>query len=152
VLKPSGGAVSNPVHYQIECEPEIATTTPVPPQLVCRGGKALGAAGASCECPPGQFARQMAPNRFVCEAKTVCDGGRVVTRGKPAVFSCECAQGQTSQRIGSLMPEQDRYRCVRVATLPPGAAKLACAGGSVKSNQCVCPSDQMQRVGACTAP
>jgi CubicO group peptidase (beta-lactamase class C family) len=151
VLKPSAGTVSNPVHYQIECEPEVATTTPVSPRLVCRGGKVGPAAGSSCECPPDQFARETAPNRFACEAKTLCEGGKVVTRGKPAMFSCECVQGQTSQRIGSLIPEQDRYRCVRVATLPPGAAKLACAGGSVKANQCVCPADKVQREGTCAA-
>src|SRR5690606_21679532 len=133
-----------------------------PPRFVCIGGRAVGSPPRQpCVCAPGQVAKQVAANRYECETQLVCDGGRIVNRGRPPQPSCVCPAGMTAEkvvppsnavvRLRSLAaksgndPEPDHYRCVRKPSVPQtkpettSAPKIACAGGVVRANRCYCP-------------
>jgi hypothetical protein len=148
---------------------------PAPPRLVCVGGRIVGAASRqTCACPVGQEAEQTAPNRFECETKLICDGGRIVNRGRPPQPSCVCPAGTTAEkvvppsnalaRVRNLAAksvddnEPDHYRCVRKPAVPAtkpattSAPKVTCAGGVVRSNVCVCPRGTTLQTGVCRAP
>ena len=148
---------------------------PAPPRLVCVGGRVVGAASRqTCACPVGQEAEQTAPNRFECETKLICDGGRIINRGRPPQPSCICPAGMTAQKVekpsraGSRVrqlanvvgrdSEPEHYRCVRKPTVPDKkttttvAPKITCAGGVMRSNVCVCPRGTTLQAGVCRAP
>jgi hypothetical protein len=83
--------------------------------------------------------------------KLVCSGGSVRNN------ACVCQTGYAAVRTGATS-----YRCQRVAVLPPPVVtpkpsvptrvttpQIACTGGVVRSNRCVCPGATTLQNGVC---
>ncbi len=93
------------------------------------------------------------PIRVTPQLKVVCTGGSVRND------SCVCRAGYAPVKTGTTS-----YRCQRVAVLPPPvvtpkpspptrviAPAIGCAGGTVRSNVCVCPRGTTLQTGVCRA-
>lgn len=85
--------------------------------------------------------------------KLVCTGGSVRNN------ACVCRPGYAPTKTGATS-----YRCNRIAVLPPPVVvpkpttprrvtnpQIACAGGVVRSNRCVCPGGTRLQNGVCRA-
>lgn len=136
-----------------------------------------GGPGFACACPPGRTAQaaragyqntfqciptavvppprivKPAPTRVTPQPKVVCSGGSVRNN------VCVCGAGYAPVKTGTTS-----YRCNRIAVLPPPVVapkpvaptrvtnpQIACAGGVVRSNRCVCPGGTTLKNGACVA-
>jgi hypothetical protein len=79
------------------------------------------------------------PPRLVADPpRPTCMGGSVVTTStRPTRYGCRCPSGQPPQTTGL-----NSFRCQGTTTI-----SISCAGGTIRSGQCVCPAN-MRRVQA----
>ena len=149
-------------------QPDKQIVPPVPP-IVCLGGTVKsgrclcdgetvviggitsgGRTTYRCAAKPREIAKPTKPQP---KPKLVCVGGTVRND------ACNCQSGFAPVKTGATS-----FRCQRVAILPPPVVtpkpsvptrvttpQIACAGGVVRSNRCMCPGGMRLQNGVCRA-
>jgi hypothetical protein len=160
VKGPKGGfvapaLVSFPIKQTTQASCALKTVAPGDPKVHTLKGHLFqcitptGVPGASDLVPPTR------PDPLVPSGP-----GRIVVGGRISGGQCICARGFNPVQAGN-----NAFRCVRIVTLPgintPGpkirtplsviGPKIACYGGVVRSNVCVCPAGKLLKGGACVA-
>lgn len=153
----------NVASYNFTCYDPVPVGLQQPPTVkvdpaIPRGpGSVVGKGNNTTALPDRQIVPppvKPAPTRVTPQPKLVCSGGSVRND------ACVCRAGYAPVRTGATS-----YRCNRIAVLPPPVVtpkpvaptrvttpQIACAGGVVRSNRCVCPGGTTLQNGACRAP
>jgi len=140
--------VGNIANYDFTCHDPAPIGLTAPP--VVKVNPDITTPGAVVGTKPAVDPTRINP-QIAAPERIVCHGGKVL-KG-----TCVCS-GKTIV-IGGISSGGTRvYRCI--ARSPAPAVKpnpvvvrpaIRCAGGVVRSNRCVCPSDRLLRHGVCTA-
>jgi hypothetical protein len=132
-------------------------------QIACVGGVVRY---GKCACDRTAKLQAVAKNAWRCVKTVVIDPRRTPSSTQPKIScaggsvkndKCACARGFNAVAAGT-----NAFRCVRTATLPSiktpaptrttptlPVPKIACTGGVVRSNRCVCPGATTLQNGVC---